>query len=115
MVAKNRKGLCYDCWSEHQRERIGKKHPYYTLRNEEDLLNAAYESAPWVFRFLRISLPAFLVRKDLRDEYKDFTSRLQPKERVWPFHFNQWSLAMRKGFLVVKDGKPDRVWITELS
>jgi hypothetical protein len=95
--------------------RIDGKHRTYTLKTEADLLKAAYESTPWILRALRISLPAFLVRQDLREQYQDFKSKLERRARIWPFHFNQGTLAMRKGFLVVTDGQPDRVWITEMS
>lgn len=90
-------------------------HPYYTVETDEDLLGAAYDSAPWIFKALRISLPAFLVRRELRKYYQDYKAKLDPEERIWPFHFNQMSLAMRRGFVVVRDGKPDRVWVTEMS
>jgi hypothetical protein len=95
--------------------RIYEKHRIYTLKTEADLLEGAYESTPWILRALGISLPAFLVHHDLREQYKDFISKLERRERVWPFHLNRESLAMRKGFLVVEDGRPVRVWITEMS
>ena len=115
VVAKKRKGRCYDCWMNYQQERIEKKHPYFTLRSEVDLLSAAYQSVPWLYRTLGISLPSIFVRRELRNAFRDFKNKLKPRERVWPFHFNQCSLAMRKGFLVVKNGKPIRAWVTELS
>jgi len=115
VVSKKRKGFCHDCWMKWQRQQNENRYPYHEIRSEADLLAAAYVTAPWIYRVLPISLPAVFVEKRLRDQYKDFKSKLGPRERVWPFHFNQWSLAMRKGFLVVKEGKPERAWVTELS
>jgi hypothetical protein len=115
VVAKKRKGRCYDCWGEYWQGRIEKKYPYHPMRSEADLLKAAYASTPWVLRFLRISLPVFFVPRSLRDRYRHFLSQLDPEEVVWPFHFNEWSLAYRKGYLVVRNNQPVRVWVTELS
>ena len=91
------------------------KGPYISVSCEDDLLRAAYASSPWILRLLQISLPRFLVPRELRQQYRDFVARLTPGELVLPFQFNQMSLAMRKGFVVVKDRRPLRVWITELS
>lgn len=115
VVAKNRKGHCYTCWTRRQHERTAKKYPYHVLRNEEDLLRAAYESAPWILKVLRVSLPSWLVHRDLRNSYRQFLKELQPGDYVCPFHFNRYSLAMRQGFLIIRSGQPLRVWITALS
>ncbi len=125
VTAKTRKGRCHQCERERRSEGFRKsnpnfplsrgKKPYFHLRTQEDLLAAAYRSAPLMLRLFRISLPAFLVRKEHREPYRDFKSKLGPGEIAWPFCFNQNSLAMRRGFLVVKCGKPDRVWVTTMS
>jgi hypothetical protein len=114
-VAKKRKGRCHDCWMEYEQTRTEQKYPYHALRFEADLLEAAYASTPWVLRALGVSLPALLVPQSLRDQYRRFVGQLSPGELVWPFHFNEWSSAYRKGYLVVKNGLPIRAWVTELS
>lgn len=115
VVAKKRRGLCHECWKSSQQERVRRHNPRFKLESEEDLLNAAFASAPKMLRWLRISLPSFLVRRKLEQDYHKFAQRLEPGDRVLPFHFNKWTLAMRKGFLIVRDGKPHDVWITEMS
>jgi hypothetical protein len=100
---------------QYQQTGIEQKYPYHPLRSEADLLEAAYASTPWVLRTLGVSLPALLVPRSLREQYRHFVAQLNPGELVWPFHFNECSLAYRKGYLVVRNGEPVRAWVIELS
>ncbi len=62
-------------------------HRYFRLRPEEDLLNAAIQSAPWLLRVLHISLPDVFVRGELREAYREFKSKLEPRNLCGHFIF----------------------------
>lgn len=88
--------------------------PYFALHTKDDLLNAAFQTAPAVFRLLHLSVPRWWVRS----RYPVPSSSLAALDRgasLWPFTFNRFSSAMRTGFLVVRDGRPVDVLLTALS
>ena len=90
---------------------------YYKMSNLDDLMQAAFRSAPWHFRLLGLSLPSATVEAQCAGipEWEELKTELKPDDKLWPFHFNRNTLAMRKGFLVVRHGKPHGVVVTELS
>jgi hypothetical protein len=68
----------------------------------------AMRGLPW-FRFLRRSLTTSLLDELLGDwdEWLELKAKIEPGDKIWPFEIHVRSyLGMRKGFLVLRCGKP---------
>jgi len=87
------------------------------LTSERDLLAAAFRTAELRYRILGMSLKISKMDDQCngQDGWKEFRETLAPNDKIWPFHFNKNTLSMRKGFLIVRDGKPLKALVTELS
>jgi hypothetical protein len=90
---------------------------FYSVKNRQDLLEAAIASTPFLYRWLGISVPLSRLDRELgaSRDWKNLRDSLRPTDKIWPFHFNKNTLAMRKGFLIVRDRKPFEAIVTELS
>jgi hypothetical protein len=64
------------------------------------------------FRFLRRPLSPERLDCELRgtlleDDWLQLRSRMQPGDRIWPFEFHvRRYLGMRRGYLVLRKGRP---------
>ena len=87
------------------------------IETRADLLAAAYASAPFFFRWFGLSLARaqFRIDSPTTDEAHRLNKELNLGAKVWPFSFNECSLAMRQGYLLVRDGQPQEVIITCVS
>jgi hypothetical protein len=106
------------CLLSRYREWKGRRAPYFVVRTEQDLLCAAFRSAPWYFRWFRLSrsretIRLILENPRLSDELA--LSELKRGAKVWPFVFNEYTLAMRRGYVLVRDGKARAAILTEVS
>jgi hypothetical protein len=81
------------------------------------LLAAAYASAPRFFRWFGLSLPRarFRISVPTTDEAQRINEALDRGAKVWPFSFNECSLAMRQGYVLVSAGQPQEVILTCVS
>ena len=92
--------------------------PHYSTRTPQELLDAAFHSAPWYFRWLPISLSASEIEAFIdRSSSSHDVAKAELKEgaKVWPFVVNENTLAMRKGYVLVRGGRPRAVVLTEIS
>ncbi len=48
-------------------------------------------------------------------EWRSARKLVREGDRIWPFLINPWTMAMRKGYVIVRDGKPIGGVLTELS
>jgi hypothetical protein len=90
---------------------------YFQLSCDADLESAALASVPLSFRIFRFSLPVSSVDRKLRGQpkWELLKPGLQAGDKLWPFEFNRNTLAMRKGFILLRRGKVHSVLVTELS
>jgi hypothetical protein len=81
---------------------------------------AAREGLPW-FRSLRQPLSPELLDLELlgtrlEGEWLQLRSRMQPGDELWPFEFHVRSyLGMRRGYLLLRQGRPVGGVVTEVS
>ena len=81
---------------------------------------AARKGLPW-FRFLRRSIPSKQLDRELlgsrlEGEWLSLRSQIQPGDRLWPFEFNvRQYLGMRRGYLLLRRGRPIGGVVTEIS
>lgn len=81
---------------------------------------AAQQGLPW-FRFLR--RPLALEQLDskfqgtrLEGEWLRLRSRMKSGDQVWPFEFHvRRYLGLRRGYVVLRDGRPIGGVVTEVS
>jgi len=90
---------------------------YIAIGSEEELKSAAAKHAPLAFRALNLSMPIALVERRLRasKEWESWKKDRRSGDRVWPFMVNRGSMAMRRGFVIVRAGVPLQVILTEVS
>ena len=74
----------------------------------------AARHAPLLYRLFRRTVPV----AQLDSQFDDFAAwlevkrQLAPDDLIWPFVFNQDTLAMRQGYVVVRSGKPITGFVT---
>jgi hypothetical protein len=75
---------------------------------EDEFWQVAAQNAPLRFRLLRRSLTVEQIEPEVAGitEWAELKKTLQNGDLIWPFEFNQRTLAYRKGFVVVRGGKP---------
>lgn len=85
--------------------------------HEMGLEQAAYVTAPMWFRLLGLSLPRWYVnwKLDKNSEWEPLKTELRGRDKIWPFCFGTLTLAMREGYVVIRNGKPYKVIVTRLS
>lgn len=92
--------------------------PYYRVTSEPELLAAAYRAAPRAFRWLGLSLRRARFQA-LAGRSRGIIGRtceeLERGAKVWPFVFNENSLALRKGYVLVRAGAARAAILTEVS
>ncbi len=73
------------------------------------------------FRFLRRSLAPEqlddeLLGSQLEDEWLQLRSQMEPGDQLWPFEFHvRRYLGMRRGYLLLRRGRPVGGVVTEVS
>lgn len=89
----------------------------FPLSTQADLEHAALASVPLVYRLFRVSLSLAATDRKLRGraEWEALKSGLKAGDRLWPFEFNRNTSAMRKGLVLMRQGKLHSVLVTELS
>jgi hypothetical protein len=83
--------------------------PYVALDGtEEDLWAAAATRIPLSYKWLRRSVSVDSMDAEFGGfpEWVELRERVLPSDRICPFINNPDSLAMRQGFVVIRDGKP---------
>lgn len=94
---------------------------YTQMSTESEFWNeAASRGLPW-FRSLRRSIPIEQVDREmngsrLQPDWQELKSAMEPNDEIWPFHLNvRKYLGMRRGYIVLRNGKPIGGLIIELS
>ncbi len=92
---------------------------FISPEEKAEFLNQAMKGLPR-FRFFRRSvsiaqMDAIFLNPWGSEEWLRVKALLKPGDRIWPFIINQRTLAMRKGYLVVRRGKPIEVLTTAVS
>lgn len=90
---------------------------YITWTNEEEFWRGAARSSAWRYRFLKWSQAMEQVDLEIghMPDWIELKKVLQPGDLIWPFEFNQRTLAYRKGFVAIRKGKPFGGVVTILS
>ena len=82
---------------------------YVRLDDSEAMLwSQAARHAPLLYRLFRRSIAVAELDSRLADipDWHELKPQLMPDDLIWPFEFNQGTLAMRQGFVVIRSGKP---------
>ena len=82
---------------------------YVTLDgNEEGFWKAAGRHVPFSYRWLGKSLSVEDVEASVSDscDWQELKKRIRPGDRISPFVINENTTAMRRGFVVIRDGQP---------
>jgi hypothetical protein len=84
---------------------------------EESLWRAAMRHAPLSYRWFGRSLTIMELDLQMRDAPQWLAAKksIQAGDRIWPFVFNSNTLAMRKGYVIVRKGKPITGIVTVVS
>lgn len=84
----------------------------FTMTTEiEFWIQVASNGVPWFRRFRR-SVPIEQLDREmsgsrLESEWMRLKSSLEPHDKIWPFQFNvRKHLGMRRGYIVLRNGKP---------
>jgi hypothetical protein len=91
---------------------------YVRLDGSEAMLwSQAARHAPLLYRLFRRSVAVADLDARLNDfrEWQQLKTQLLPDDLIWPFTFNQGTLAMRQGFVVIRSGKPVAGLVTIVS
>lgn len=90
---------------------------YVVVKTKEDLLVEAARHAPLVYRMLNLSLSMSRLEARLHgsSEWEEWKRTRRQGDRIWPFVFNRDTLAMRKGYVIMRGRAPHRVILTEVS
>jgi len=82
---------------------------------------AVRRGLPW-FRFLRRPLTPEAVEKAenlaggrLEPAWLALKARIQAGDEMWPFEFDRYTLGMRRGYVVLRRGKPIGGLVIEVS
>lgn len=73
------------------------------------------------FRFLRCSIPVQQIDQELtgsqlQAQWEQLKEQMQPGDQIWPFeHHVRPYLGMRRGYLVLRRGRPIGGIVTEVS
>ena len=79
--------------------------------NEDELWRIAAQNVPLRYRLWRQSLSIEQVEQMEPDvvhnaEWAKLKQNLCEEDKIWPFEFNRNTLAYRKGFVIIRKGKP---------
>jgi hypothetical protein len=79
-----------------------------TWENEHEFWQAAARSIPFWRRFLGRSATVEQVEAEAgrSPDWQRLRQELRPGDRIWAFEFNRRTLAYRRGFVVLRQGKP---------
>lgn len=90
---------------------------YVVVQTKDDLLAEAAKHAPLVYRILNLSLSMSRLEARLHglSEWEEWKRTRQQGDRIWPFIFNRDTLAMRRGYVIMRGGAPHEVILTEVS
>ena len=88
-----------------------------TWNGEQEFWRVAARSIPlWTWLLGRSVTPEQVeVELGASPEWQQLKKHLQAGDRIWPFEFNRKTLAYRKGFVVMRAGKPIGGVVTVLS
>jgi hypothetical protein len=97
--------------------RAMKSTQYVAIRSSQDLLDAAFLSIPLVYRLLPVSKRFSVLNSQLGNhpDWIAWRKVRQPTDRIAPFKFNMNTLAMRRGFVIIRDNKAYQAIVTALS
>lgn len=84
---------------------------------EAMLAREAMRHAPISYRWFGRSLTVAQIDSAYQEwsEWRVIKLKIQPNDRVWPFVINPWTMAMRAGYVIVRDGKAFAVLGTTCS
>jgi hypothetical protein len=90
---------------------------YSVIKTKEELLVEAAKSVPFLYRLLNFSVSINHLEERLqgRSEWEEWKRTRRHGDRIWPFCINRDTLAMRRGFIIMRDKSPYRVILTEVS
>jgi hypothetical protein len=74
---------------------------------EAMLSREAIRHAPMSYRWFGRSLTVAQIDSAYqeRSEWRSIKLKIKPNDRIWPFVINPWTMAMRAGYVIVRDGK----------
>lgn len=77
-------------------------------KTDEEFWRAAARSAGVRYRFFKWSLTIEQIDAEiaLNPDWMELKKTLKPGDLIWPFEFNQNTLAYRKGFVVIRNRTP---------
>jgi len=85
--------------------------------SEAEFLKVAASHAPIMYRWFGKTLAVddlgAIVGTD--SKWRRIRTQLQPGDRIWPFTINPNTMALREGFVVIRDGQPIEALLTRWS